>query len=89
MVTVLNTGFIISFIQLMNLLSYIIIVEKIIYILIFSAVGTVICGSLLLLTQITIKGFFAANSILNTGFILLAVISLNCLVLPLDRLQLI
>ena len=75
MITVVNTGFLLGFNALINnilLKTITYTLEFFTALLTISALGSVLCGGLLLLTQTTVKGFFASTSIINTGFILLS-----------------
>jgi len=73
MITVVNSGFIIAFLQILNYLikcqpNHLIFIT---IFLVLASLGSLVFGCLLLLTQTTVKGFLASNSILNTSFLIL------------------
>ena len=92
MITVINVGFLLSFLQLLNhILKSLFNYEMAFFttLLVASALGSTLFGGLLLLSQTTVKGFLASNSVLNVGFMLLNYAAFLNLSIPGSQLQLI
>ena len=80
LISLVSFGYVFSLVnvlsQIWNITSYTQIWNTLLILLSLSAIGSTFVGALLLYSQPSIKGFFAGNSIVTNGFLLLTLLAL-------------